>query len=272
MRLIKQLIYFLKYYIRANTIYRIDSPILYNLFRDALDDNRNFYAFSNIRKLRIQLSKNSKNIERTDFGTGKSDKSISVKNLLAKSAISQYKGKMLFRIIKWFQPNEILELGTNIGLSACYMAAAHSKSKVITIEGDPKLTELAKTNFENLGFDHIDTVIGTFEEKLPEVLHKRNSIDFFYLDGNHAKLPMFEYINQIQNHVKDKKYLIMMDDIYWSSEMSSLWVELLNDKRFNFKCDLYHWGIIGNMPELISPIKQTLIPTKYKPWQFGFFR
>jgi hypothetical protein len=38
--------------------------------------------------------------------------------------------------------------------------------------------------------------------------------------------------------------IIILDDIYWSKEMTNAWNELKNDKRFSISLDYYHFGVL----------------------------
>ena len=177
----------------------------------------------------------------------------------------------MFRLVNWFKPTKILELGTNIGISASYMASVDKSIEIITIEGDVELSKLALQTFDFLKLKNILLIQGEFGEILSDVLKLNPDITLYYIDGNHAKKPTMEYTKQILSHCKEK-YLIIYDDIYWSAEMTSCWKEIKKIKDFNVIIDLYHFGMVGHFPEIHCTINESFISTKYKFYQSGFFR
>lgn len=270
-KFIYRIYHFILYYFRAKTVYEIDSPFIFSFFKEVLDDNRQYYAFNEIKTLRNALLQNDSQIDRIDFGTGNQHRVQKINEILKKSSISPFKGKLLFRIVKWFEPVKILELGTNLGLSAAYMASTDKSRKLITVEGDPALAGIAQQNIKTLGLSNIQLVQGEFGNVLSNLLKENPDFDLFYIDGNHAKDSTLEYTSMIFKTVPNR-FLIVFDDIYWSADMTAAWKEIQSYQEFNIKVDLYHWGLAGNIPGLIGNNNFTLISTKYKFYKPGFFR
>lgn len=271
LKLIYRIFYYLKYYIKAKSIHKVDSPVLFAIFNEILDDNRQYYAFEKIEQLRNIISKNQTYFTRTDMGAGMQTTKTTPANLLKQSSIGRTKGEMLFRIIKWFEPNTILELGTNLGISAAYMASVNTDTRVKTLEGDPYLVNLAKEHFNILSLNNIEVIEGDFLKSLGEIVHNKEVYDVFYVDGNHAKTPTLQYLDTILK-LSTQKYLIIFDDIYWSKEMAETWILIKSKNNFNLILDLYHWGIVAYIPELKATINKTLISSKYKYFSLGLFR
>ena len=73
---------------------------------------------------------------------------------------------------KGIKPENILELGTSLGLGSMYLAKGNSKSQVYTIEGVEPLYTLAKQNIEMIGFKNIHTYHDLFSDGLPKLLEK----------------------------------------------------------------------------------------------------
>lgn len=271
LKLIYRIYYYLKYYLKAKSIHKVDSPVLYTIFKEILDDNRQYYAFARIQQLRNTISQNHTYFTRTDMGASTQTAKTTPAVLLKQSAIGRAKGEMLFRIIKWFKPNAILELGTNLGISAAYMASVNTDTRVKTLEGDPYLVNLAKEHFNILELNNIEVIEGDFLKSLGEIVHKNEVYDVFYVDGNHSKTPTLQYLDSILK-LSTQKYLIIFDDIYWSKEMAETWNLIKSKNNFNLVLDLYHWGIVAYIPDLKATINETLISSKYKYFSLGLFR
>ena len=72
-----------------------------------------------------------------DFGAGSRTIKENTRTVatIAKSSLKPPKySQLLFRIVDHYQPKNILELGTSLGLTTAYLAAAKSDAKVITME------------------------------------------------------------------------------------------------------------------------------------------
>ena len=80
----------------------------------------------------------------------------------------------LHETVKKYQPSQILELGTGIGCSTAIMAAALENGRIMTVEQNPRLIEIAK---EMIPFElkqHIQ-----FEHSPVSVVRPLNMIDPF---------------------------------------------------------------------------------------------
>ena len=80
---------------------------------------------------------------------------------------------LLLKLIREFRPLVCLELGTCLGISASYQAAAlklNESGRIVSLEGAEPLARLAEGYFLNLGLDNVDVVVGRFEHTLEKVL------------------------------------------------------------------------------------------------------
>ncbi|KKK93029.1 hypothetical protein LCGC14_2696960 [marine sediment metagenome] len=118
-----------------------------------------------IKKLRDNLRKSTIEINFENYGAGTHIDSISLEKkgnkVIIKKTIGQicestvlFKwGLLLFKIVKEFKPKICLELGTCIGISAAYQAAAlemNNQGKIYTIEGASSLVKLSENNLSNM--------------------------------------------------------------------------------------------------------------------------
>lgn len=224
----------------------VHSPFVYELLLSTIYNKRNFYAYLQIEKLRNALSLSDEKLECVDLGAGSHVKNASkksVKDIVSSAAKSPKYAQLIFRLVNHFQPNTILELGTSLGISSAYMAAANSKSKIITIEGCKEIADVATKNFQKLEFKNIEQHIGNFDEVLSGVLKKINQLDFVFFDGNHRKEPTLNYFKQCLEKANEQSVFVF-DDIYWSSEMKEAWEEIKNHEKVTVTLDLFYMGIV----------------------------
>jgi predicted O-methyltransferase YrrM len=246
MNKIFQVINFLKYYSIRKNEHGIHSPFVFELYNQVFKNKEKFYAFEKIEALREDLLSNSRQIKITDLGAGSTFNSSKTRSVseITRTAVKRKKyGQLLFRLVDYFQPETILELGTSIGLSSSYLASARSKSTVITIEGCPEIRKIALENFEDLELKNINSISGNFDDKLPEILKEIKSLDLVFFDGNHRKEATLNYFRLCMEKANDKSIFIF-DDIYWSREMAEAWEIIKADPLVTVTLDIFQMGIV----------------------------
>src|SRR5690606_25194025 len=130
--------------------------------------------------------------------------------------------RTLFRLARWFRPEQVLELGTSLGITTLYLAKGADEGMVTTIEGCPQTHRIAQEHFERLGQRNITPLLGSFRARLPEALQRMERLDLAFLDGNHAKEPTLDYFEQCLERSHNDT-VIVLDDIHWSREMEEAW-------------------------------------------------
>ena len=168
--------------------YSVHSPFLYNLIRNVLYKNTNYYALDEIADLRNDLLHCNDNILVTDLGSGSKVMKSNIrkiKHITKYSAISEKFGEMLFRLIEHYKPHAILELGTSLGIGTLYLAMPKSKAEVYTIEGCRCRSEIALKSFQIAEAKNIHLSTGDFDEVLPGLLSGAGTPGLIFIDGNH---------------------------------------------------------------------------------------
>ena len=196
--------------------------------------------------MREKLKHSPETVHCIDLGAGShlsKSNTRTVKQLIDYSVKPAKYSQLLFRLTNHFQPANIIELGTSIGITAAYIAKANTKANVITIEGCPEIAAIALQNFNTLSINNIQQHIGNFDELLPAILSKTETLDFIFFDGNHRKAPTLNYFNQCLQKAKEDTVFIF-DDIYWSKEMKEAWLEIKNNPQVTITIDLFFLGIV----------------------------
>lgn len=262
----------IRFYIQADTYYRVHSPFVFQFIQTIIEDNRKYYIFDKVEALRIELNKNKTKIEVQDLGAGskKSNNTIRSIQSIAKTAVSpSYQSEVLFKIAKEIKALYTIELGTSLGISAISLAGYSTKNQVHTLEGCRSILEVAKVNFEILKTGNIKTYLGHFDQTLPEVLKNIHQVDLCYIDGNHAKEPTLKYFDMCLPHIH-KQSVIIFDDIYWSKDMSEAWEIIKSNKKVKFTIDLYYFGIVFFNEDIKEVQHFKILPSRFKLWQKYF--
>lgn len=222
------------------------SPFVYAFIKNLLNDQRSFYAFDHVEQLRALMRKDQRSIQIEDFGAGSRVHPTSTRKVsaIAASSLKPKKyGQLLFRMVAFFQPKTILELGTSLGITSAYLALANPEAKIWTMEGAPAIADLAEANFNNLGIDNIQMIRGDFDKTLAPLLETIDSLDFVFVDGNHRYAPTVNYFNLLKPKMREHSILIF-DDIHWSQEMEAAWETIKKDKAISLTIDLFFIGIV----------------------------
>ena len=261
------------FYRQAVTIYDIHSPFVFQLVRAMLEDRRRFYVFSDLAGLRDRIKHNYNRVPQSQFGAGSqiiTKNEISIAELGRKVAVDEKNGKLLFRLVNFLKPKQLLELGTSLGLSTLYQAAAALSGQMITIEGSPAIAQLAQQHIDYLRFRNISLLNGSFESQLPLALSSLSMLDYVYLDGDHSYAPTLSYFEQCLPHLHDQSAFVVAD-IYWSDDMLKAWKELQVHPSVSLSVDFYDFGILFFRKENQEKEHFSVVPRWWKPWRLGFW-
>jgi hypothetical protein len=211
-----------------------------------------------VESLRAELNSSTAEISITDYGAGPPILDLSrqamyqgrvVSNTIGQVALvssqSYFWALLLFKLVRKFKPSVCLELGTSLGISASYQAAAltlNQEGPIVTLEGAESLAALASENFQRLGLDNITTVVGRFQDNLDSVLDKYRPIDFVFIDGHHDEQATLTYFECVYPSLSEKAVLIF-DDISSSEGMKRAWSTIEADARIKLSVDLSRLGI-----------------------------
>lgn len=239
---------YLHYYLTAfnGKGHGIHSPFVFDFIKNVLNDKKRYACYELIENRRKELLNDSGVIEVEDFGAGssiiKSSQRV-VKNIAQSSLKPKKFSQLLFRIVQYYQPETILELGTSFGISTAYLAAGNKTANVFTCEGAKNIAAIAQQTFENLELKNITLTKGDFENTLPALLTQIKNIDLAFVDGNHRKEPTLQYFQQLLNY-SNTETLIIFDDIHWSAEMEQAWEQIKQHTQVTLTIDLFFIGIV----------------------------
>jgi len=237
----------------------IHSPFVFDFVKNVLRDKKKYEHYRIIETARQKLLVQNNEIEVKDLGAGSSVIKTSkrrVSNIAALSLKPAKDAQLLYRIVKYYKPKTILELGTSFGVTASYLAAANPDAKLFTIEAAPTIAAIARKTFERVGINNVDLIEGNFNKVLPSLLIKLNSIDLAFIDGNHRKEPTLHYFDQLLRHSTASTILIF-DDIHWSREMEEAWAQIQRSPRVTLTIDLFFIGIVLVNPDF--KVKQDFV-------------
>jgi len=230
----------------------IHSPFVFDFVKNVLRDKKGYDHYRIIETARQKLLNQTDEIEVEDLGAGSSVIKTNRRKIsdIAASSLKPAKyGQLLYRIVKYYQPKNIIELGTSFGVTSSYLAAADRNAKLFTIEGSPAIAGIARETFRQIGLDNIELTEGNFDKLLPASLARLGRIDLAFVDGNHRKEPTLDYFNQLLPYCNAKTILIF-DDIHWSTGMEAAWQEIQQHPRVTLTIDLFFMSFVFFNPDI----------------------
>lgn len=202
-------------------------------------------------------------IEVTDFGAGSPNSNRSLEEAskgrvsetqiskIARASKGTFECMLLFKLIRHLLPENPLEMGTCVGISASYQTAAlklNGRGHLITLEGSEATAEVAKSTLSGLGLEKAEVHVGPFHKTLAKALESHKPIDFLFNDGHHDGKAVLSYFKQSLPHLASKA-VIFVDDIRWSESMTDSWMALCRDTRISLSIDFGGTGLIVWDPE-----------------------
>lgn len=218
------------------------------------DDPQAVARWTQIEALRAALLRSDAEVTFRDYGAGgrlarpseTAPRAVTrTVQAVCRSSIPPHEGRVLYHLIRRFEPARCLELGTCLGLSAAYQAAALEAcgaGTLVTLEGGVALARLAEQHLHGLGLPGTEVLAGPFAETLPAVLQTHTPLDFAFIDGHHDPAAMQAYFQQLAPHLADHAVLVF-DDIAWTTGMRHAWLAIAADPRIGLAVDLLAFGI-----------------------------
>ena len=231
----------------------IHSPFIYDFVRNVLFKKVSKKEYIHIEKYRKSLLNNSNILKLNDFGAGsKSSLKLNrkVSEISSSSSTREKYGKLLSRIVAYYKPQYILELGSCLGIGTMYLSKFMDQdAKIITIEGDPALYDISFKNIPRLVDKNIQFINAKFEDALKKQLSENKQFDLVFFDGNHTEKATVCYFEQCLNNISDRSVFIF-DDIHWSKGMENAWEYIKQHESTKVCIDLFQFGIVFFRKEL----------------------
>ena len=223
----------------------VHSPFVFDFIIHVLNDKKKYDCYSKIESRRKQLLKNHSSIEVEDFGAGSAVmpfKHRKIKDIAGTSLKNKKYAQLLFRITKYYECKNIVELGTSFGISTSYLAC-NNDSNVTTFEGSHSIAEIALNNFKQIDLHNIELIEGDFKNTIPLAIDTIKNVDLLFIDGNHRKEPTLDYFNFFLKKSRQRSIFIF-DDIHWSKEMEEAWNLVQQHDSVTLTIDLFFIGLV----------------------------
>jgi len=180
-----------------------------------------------------------------DSAAGRGEDAATVGEVCRKASKPHRWAFLLFRIIRERRPETCVELGTCLGVSAAYAAAAlelNGAGSLVTLEGSAARAARATRNLERLRVGAARGVTGLFQDTLGPVLEQGGDVDYAFIDGHHREDATLSYFDQIAAHAAPGA-VVVLDDVAWSEGMKRAWESVRTRDLVAASIDLFVMGI-----------------------------
>lgn len=240
---------YFKFLIKSTNAHGVHSPFVFDLVTKCFYDKADFPLYSVLDDYRQALLADTASISVTDFGAGSrvfKSNSRSVSKIAKTAGITPARARLLFRIVHYFKPKNILEIGTSVGLATSALSLGNLSAKIITLEGCPETSAVAQGQLKKFEIGNVTPIVTEFAAFLNEIpLHDQHAskFDLIYFDGNHTKAATLDYFEKLLPTVTNDSCWIF-DDIHWSADMEAAWDIIKKHPQVTVTIDTYQWGFV----------------------------
>lgn len=233
---------YIQFLSKSSNQHGVHSPFVYQLVTKCFYDKTTYPNYQELKNYRQQLRNNKQEISITDLGSG-SKKTTSKQRRIAEitktSGTPLKRAKLWYRLTQYFQPENILELGTSIGIATQAMHLGHPQTQITTIEGCPNISKFTQASLKE--YKNIQFLTGDFSQHLKQLNHQ--PWDFVFFDGNHTKEATLNYFETLLPSIHNDT-MFVFDDIYWSKGMTQAWEIIKDHPQVTVTIDTFFWGFV----------------------------
>jgi len=235
---------YIKYCLIAKNRHGIHSPFVYDFNDNCLSTPIPEFEYQVFKGLKKSFLKNHNKIDVRDLGAGskKLNKQRTISQIAKVSGSNDKYGKLLYRIVAHYQPKEVLELGTSLGLGTYMMAAASEDIHITTVEGCENTFEIARRSFPSSQHIKVDFINSDFITFLKN-LRNHPPFDLIFIDGDHKSERLLKQLELLAPYMHDET-IVLLDDIRWSKDMLKAWSLLVKDADYHLTIDLFKMGVV----------------------------
>ena len=243
---------YIRHWLTAVNEHSLHAPFIYGFYTRTLKGQADKSLFSPIEEIRKRLQNSKQRIVVARLGASSKVNNRQARPVAAiarKGVTSPAVSRLLYRIIRDYNHQNIVELGTSFGLNTMYLAT-NPETRVYTFEGCTNTARIARDNFTAAGFDNVRLIPGNIDQTLPGFCQSfAAKVDLAFIDANHNYAPTINYVEHLLP-LCHKNSMIIVDDIYWSPAMTKAWEQLKQLAPVTTTVDLYQLGILIFKPGL----------------------
>jgi predicted O-methyltransferase YrrM len=239
---------YIKHLFKSFHLHGIHSPFVFQFEKKCLRDVLYYEDYEKLSRFRESVKKSPSVLHVEDHGAGSKVFKSNTRNtadILKHNSSSMKTSKMLYRVAQYFKPRRVLELGTSLGIATHAIATAMPGARIETVEGSAAIADFTRENFKDHQTNNVQVITSTFNDFLDHGLSTSPSIsyDLIYLDGHHDGAATIAYFEKLLPYAH-KDSVFILDDIYWSRDMTAAWNTLCKHPKVTASVDIFELGFL----------------------------
>lgn len=237
--MIRLLFSYIRHLGKSFHLHGIHSPFVFQFQHQVVYGDTPRNVRDEILRFRESIKNNPQTLRIKDYGSGSkklNHQARQVTDILRHNCSPPDRCELMYRICKRMNALNVLELGTSLGVTA--HAASISGAQVDTVEGCPNVATYATERLA--AYDNATVHNQTFDHFIAN--HSHPSYDIIFIDGYHDK-NVLRYVERLLPYTHNDS-IIILDDIYWSNEMTHSWRELRKLPQVTASIDSFYWGFL----------------------------
>ncbi len=202
----------------------VHSPFAFRLITKIIREKARYYAYDEIAAIENQYI----------------TPMLTPKQRRLRKKIHTGRGRLLFRLTNFFQPDKIIEIGTAWGLSSLYLRQASRASQLTIVEPNSEINSFARQLFEKIG-ESAQFINLPYEAYLLDHCHPHNPS---YIIVNQLPATIYPQLPQLLSTAIENQSIIILDGIRNHNAAMECWNTLLKDRRVRVAFDLRNMGLI----------------------------
>lgn len=230
---------YIKYFLISKGKHSFHSPYVYDFVTKCLTSQLNESFLTQQRTQISQLKNDKSSFEMADFGAGsrKLGKVRKVNEVFRSAATKGVFLKTLAQITSFYKPQNVLELGTSLGVGT--FALTQGSQKVVTVDACATTQSYAKKYFPDTAVE-VHFVNDNFQHFIE---NDATIYDLIFIDGHHDGEALKKYLKMLDKNSHDET-IFVLDDVRWSASMLAAWNEIIDDSKYHLTMDLFKFGVV----------------------------
>ena len=203
---------YLRYLFQRKSEYSIHSPFVYDFMRKVLNDSGSNRDYDTIYRIARLLDKR---------------KHISYK--LRKQS------RLLYRMVRYFEPDSVVSFGHMSALNATAMALGHMQTRVYLEQSETFLETLNSMGVVNVNLIQL--------EEFDSRRFRRLNTGFVFFSRDSFEEDTWDYLTDCLNY-KSSDSIFVFEGIHHDRDMEDAWEEIKENEDVSVTFDLYCVGVV----------------------------
>ena len=216
------------------------SPFVYQFITEVLNDDRHFYPYEEISFLLNDLRNDKRKINYNG-----QDATIAT---IADKLLTQKYNQLLFRMVEFYKPSYILEVGSSLGITTAFLAAPNQNNLVYTIDSNQHLALIAQQTLKQLNLDNV-TILTADNHSLNTIANYERKYGLILFNISlEDSLDIFTSLETLIN----EESIIVVTGINKNLNNKLSWEKIKEQRTITMSIELFEMGFLFFRKEILK--------------------